>query len=243
MKNVEIITTQNVVLQYELASLQDRVFAFLIDFFCLVLGLTILSGILAGMAAGSETGATLVVFLTSTVFILYSLVLETFNNGQSIGKKAMKIRVIKLEGANATFSDYAARWAFRMIDIYFSLGSLAAILILTSSKGQRIGDIIANTAIVKTVPRTNIDLDDLLSIHQANKHAPKYLQARKLREEDALLIKVALERYRRLKNRGHKEAIASLANHIRQTLSIDQVDETDPLFLKTILTDYVVLSR
>ncbi len=30
----------------------------------------------------------------------------------------MKIQVIKLKGGRASFSDYAARWAFRMIDIY-----------------------------------------------------------------------------------------------------------------------------
>ena len=36
MKNIEIKTTQNVVLQYELAELRDRIIAFLIDFVCVI---------------------------------------------------------------------------------------------------------------------------------------------------------------------------------------------------------------
>ncbi|HTF21815.1 MAG TPA: RDD family protein [Chryseolinea sp.] len=242
MKNVEIITAQNVVLQYELASLQDRVVAFIIDLACLVAGLSILSGPLMAIAS-SETGGTIVVFLLWCIFIFYSLALEVLNDGRSLGKMAMKIRVIKLAGGNARFADYAARWAFRMIDIYFSLGSIAAILVLSSSKAQRIGDLIANTAVVKTLPKTNIDLSDLLSIHQANKYMPKYLQARKLREHDALLIKSALERYRRFRNRSHAEAIGLLADHISQTLGIGEIEEDGPQFLQTILKDYVVLSR
>jgi uncharacterized RDD family membrane protein YckC len=241
MKNVEIITTQNVVLQYELATLQDRIYAFLIDLFALGFGLTMISGILASMAAGA--GATVVAFLVIIVFFLYSLVMETFNGGQSLGKKALKIQVIKLAEGRATFSDYAARWAFRMVDIYFSFGAVATILVLSSSKGQRIGDMIANTAVVKTVPKTNIDLSDLLSIHQVNKYVPKYLQARKLREEDALLIKATLERFRRFRNDAHAEAIDNLADHIRQTLHIDASEENQPVFLRTVLNDYVVLSR
>jgi hypothetical protein len=177
------------------------------------------------------------------IFIFYSLVLETFNKGRSVGKMVMKIHVIKLAGGSANFSDYAARWAFRLIDIYFSLGAVAAILVLSSSKSQRIGDVIANTAVVKTLPKMNIDLQDLLSIHQINKYIPKYLHARKLREQDALLIKSALERYRRFNNESHKEAIKLLAEHIQRMLGIDQVVEERAVFLQTILKDYVVLSR
>jgi uncharacterized RDD family membrane protein YckC len=243
LKNVEIITTQNVVLQYELATLQDRIFAFLIDLFALGFGLSIVAGILGALAGAADSGATVVSFVIVLIFFLYSLILETFNDGQSLGKRALRIQVIKLAEGRATFSDYASRWAFRLVDIYFSFGAVATIMILSSSKGQRIGDMIANTAVVKMVPKTNIDLHDLLSIHQANKYVPKYLQARKLREEDALLIKATLERYGRFRNRAHAEAIDSLADHIRENLHIDADEESQPVFLRTILNDYVVLSR
>jgi hypothetical protein len=116
-------------------------------------------------------------------------------------------------------------------------------LIISSSRAQRIGDIIANTAVVKIIPKTNIDLHDLLSIHQTSKYIPKYLQARKLQESEALLIKAALERYRRFGNAKHKEAIALLSQHVQEILDIDHVAEEQTVFLQTVLKDYVVLSR
>jgi hypothetical protein len=155
----------------------------------------------------------------------------------------MKIQVIKLAGGKVTFSDYAARWAFRLIDIYLSFGAIASILIISSARSQRIGDIIAHTAVVKVVPKTNIDLHDLLSIHQTSKYVPKYLEARKLHEQEALLIKAALERYRRFHNEAHKEAIVLLSQQVQEILGIDHVAEERSVFLQTVLKDYVVLSR
>lgn len=243
MKNIEIITTQNVVLQYELAPLKDRIMAFVLDFVCLVFGISILSTFFAAALSFSETAQGLAVIVLVGAGCLYSLVFEFFNNGKSIGKMAMKIQVIKLAGGRATFSDYAARWVFRLIDIWFSFGGIASILVMSSAKGQRIGDIIANTAVVKTQPKLNVNLQDILSIHKTNKYIPKYQQAKKLQEQDALLIKSALERYRRFYNESHDEALEILTKRVQDMLGIDYVTEERSVFLQTILQDYVVLSR
>ena len=240
MKNIEIITTQNVVLQYELATLQDRVFAFILDMIILLISLSMLSAFVTAIFQSEGAG---VLFVTC-LFCFYSLAFEFFNNGRSLGKMALRIQVIKLSGGKATFSDYAARWVFRMIDIHFSLGGIASILIMSSSKAQRIGDIIANTAVVKTAPKMNINLQDLLAIHNANKYTPKYQQARKLQDQDALLIKSTLERYRRFQNDSHEDAISQLSDRIQELLAINEIKEaTKYSFLQTVLQDYVVLSR
>jgi uncharacterized RDD family membrane protein YckC len=243
MKNIEIITTQNVVLQYELAPLQDRIFAFVLDAVCLVFTFSIASGILTAILLSSETAQAVAMVILTGLFCCYSLLMEFFNHGRSIGKMAMKIQVIKVAGGRATFSDYAARWVFRLIDIYFSLGGIASIMVMSSAKAQRMGDIIANTAVVKTQPKMNINLTELLSIHKANKYIPKYQQARKLQEQDALLIKMTLERYRRFRNDAHHEAVWQLSDKVQELLGIDSVQEERPIFLQTVLQDYVVLSR
>jgi uncharacterized RDD family membrane protein YckC len=243
MKNIEINTTQNVVLQYELAPLRDRIAAFLLD--AVIIGVTflILSAFMLAMFSGSREGAQAVTLLLLCVFSFYSLAFEFLNKGRSPGKMALKIQVIKLSGSQATFSDFAARWVFRLIDIFFSLGGVAVILITSSSKMQRIGDIVANTAVVKTVPKLNIDLDDLLGIHKSNKYIPKYQQAKKLQEKDALLIKATLERRRRFNNEAHDEAVDQLCQRVQELLGIDFIAEKKSVFLQTILQDYVVLSR
>ena len=243
MKNIEIITSQNVVLQYELAGLKERALAFMIDLVCLTISISILSAIGASIFSESETAMGVFGILLFCVFIFYSLCFELWNKGQSIGKMAMRIQVIKMAGGHATFSDYAARWVFRLIDIYSSLGAIASILILSSSKAQRIGDVVANTAVVKTVPKMDLDLERLLFIHQASTYTPRYQQARKLQEEDALLIKLTLDRYRKFRNDAHEEAIELLAQKIKKVLDIDNAESDQPHFLQTVLQDYVVLTR
>lgn len=243
MKNIEIITTQNVVLQYELAGLKDRALAFLIDTLCIILALSMLSAVVGAIFAGSETTLTILLFSLMAAFMFYSLLFETLNKGRSIGKMALGIRVIKVAGGKISFADYVARWVFRLVDIYFSFGAIASILVVSSAKGQRIGDVVANTAVVKTSPKMNLRLQDLLNIHEQNTYTPKYMQARKLQEEDALLIKSTLDRYRRYRNDSHKEAVELLTKRIKEVLAIEVYEGDQYRFLQTILQDYIILSR
>ena len=243
MKNIEIKTTQNVVLEYELADLRDRIVAFLLDMACLTVGIGLLYVVGFGLFAFSGTAGYVYGILLGCIFIFYSLVCEVKNNGQSVGKMAMRIEVIKTAGGHATFPDYAARWVFRMIDIYFSLGGIASILIASSSKAQRIGDIVANTAVIKLVPKTDLKLKDLLRIHSQDSYKPVYTAARQLREEDVLLIKATLDRYQQFKNEAHQEAIHLLSTRLKEVLSLESIHQDDQKFLQTVLQDYVVLTR
>jgi uncharacterized RDD family membrane protein YckC len=243
MKNIEIKTTQNVVLEYELADLRDRILAFVIDQVCLIIGLSILFSVSFGGLMLTGVIGSVVRVVLSLVYVFYSLGMEVLNDGQSIGKMAMRIKVIKTTGSHGLFSDYAARWIFRMIDIYFSFGGIASILIASSAKAQRIGDIVANTAVIKLAPHSRLKLKDLLSIHSQDSYKPTYLQARQLAEEDVLLIKSTLDRYRQYRNPAHSQAMDQLATRIVEVLGIENVDQDRKQFLQTILKDYVVLTR
>lgn len=241
MKTIEIKTTQNVVLQYELADLRERIVAFLIDSAILIFGLSILMTIFAQAFAGTTMDA--MVYLCLAIYIFYSLVFETLNHGQTPGKMAMRIQVIKTSSGQAMFTDYAARWVFRLVDIFFSFGGIASILIASSSKSQRIGDIVANTTVVKLTPRMNLTLQDILNIHSSASYKPEYNQAKQLMEEDVLLIKATLDRYRKYNNDAHSEALNMLAENIARILRIPRTEKSQEQFLETILKDYVMLTR
>ena len=243
MKNIEIKTTQNVVLQYELADLRDRIIAYLIDIICVSFSIWILALVLSSAFAAYDTGIAILVIFLTCIFIFYSLAFETLNNGQSLGKMAMRIQVIKTAGGQATFADYTARWVFRMIDIYFSLGGIASILVASSAKAQRIGDIVANTAVVKLTPKMDLRLKDLLSIHSQESYNPVYPQAKQLMEEDALLIKTTLDRFKQFHNEAHEEAINLMTQRIQEVLKVENVSGDQRRFLATVLNDYVVLTR
>jgi uncharacterized RDD family membrane protein YckC len=242
MKSIEIKTTQNVVLQYELADLRERILAFVIDFAAVMFTIWILALVLFSMN-NSETGATVIGFFLTFIWMFYSIAFEVLNNGQSIGKMAMRIRVIKAAGGKATFPDYAARWVFRMVDVYLSFGALASILVTSSTKAQRIGDIVANTAVIKLQPQMELKLKDLLAIRSQSSYQPEFIQAKQLVEEDVLLIKTTLDRYKEYPNSAHRHAMELLSQKIKDVLSLQGVRMDNRLFLQTILNDYVVLTR
>lgn len=242
MKSIEIKTTQNVTLEYELADLRDRIVAFLIDLFTMGVGISLLSAV-GYQIFNSGTGVTVFSIFLFCIFLFYSLAMEILNNGQSLGKMAMKIRVIKMTGGRATFSDYVARWAFRMIDIWFSFGGIASVLIASSAKAQRIGDIVANTAIVKLTPKVDLRLEDILGIQSRDSYTPVYAEAKNLLEEDVLLIKTTLSRQQQFSNEAHRRAIRQLAEEIREVLAIQGAGVNDRQFLQIVLKDYVVLTR
>lgn len=243
MKNIEIKTTQNVVLEYELADLRDRIVAFLVDLMVLGTAIGLLAFVgYAGFFLEGTAGTVYGIFLTC-IFIFYSLAFETLNHGQSLGKMLMKIQVMKINGSKAGFSDYAARWVFRMIDIYFSLGGIASILVASSDKAQRIGDIVATTAVVKTVPKMDLKLQDILNLKSRDSHTVTYAQAKHLKEHEALLIKSTLDRFKDFPNNAHREAVMLLAEKLQQSFKTDGEEKNAKQFLQTVLHDYVVLTR
>ena len=241
MKIIEIKTTQNVVLQYELADLRERILAYCIDltlvFFVILF--------LIGIVSANFTGLSLTVLMIAIMcmFIFYALAFEVLNHGQSPGKMAMRIQVIKATSGQPTFADYVARWVFRLVDIYFSLGGIASVLIASSSKSQRIGDIVANTAVIKLAPKMDLSLKDILTIHSDVSYKSQFVQAKQLSEEDVLLIKSTLDRYRHYRNQAHFNAMSKLAERVSDILSIQIPARDYQVFLQTVLKDYVMLTR
>lgn len=241
MPNIEINTAQNVTIQYELAALKDRILAFLLDLVILVAGTLILIGISAMLPGMARDIMQWVIALP--VIILYSLVSEIVGNGQSIGKAALSIKVVKITGKHATLSDYLLRWCFRFIDIWMSLGSIASMLISSSSKAQRMGDMLANTAIIKAKPSINMSLHDLLNISSLDTYQPQYPEIRKMAEEDMLLVKTVIERVKKYPNEAHLEALDMMVKHMMQQLQIQVVPVNKTEFLRVLLRDYIVLTR
>ncbi len=87
----------------------------------------------------------------------YHLLCETYLNGQSFGKKIMKMRVVKLDGTQAGIGSYFLRWILAPIDIYFTYGSVGLVTMIVNGKGQRLGDLAAHTTVVKLKAETKLD--------------------------------------------------------------------------------------
>jgi len=243
MKSIEIKTAQNVRLEYELASLRERILAFLLDLLAMGLATLVLSLIFNGILGVTGTLEIVTSIITGSVILFYSLALEYFNNGQSVGKKLMKIQVIKITGDKATFYDYFGRWIFRMLDIYFSFGAIASILIASSSRAQRIGDIVSNTSVIKLESSVYLSLNDILKIQSRETYQPVYAQAKHLAEDDVILIKSTIDRFKKYNNHAHSEAVDQLTDRIKSVLEIRDSIPDNVKFLQTVINDYIVLTR
>ena len=247
MQTIDIRTTQNVVIEYELAPLRERIFAFFIDLiillaFYLVFFLAIVMPMLRSAGESPMIGAIISLGFIGG-FLLYHLLSEVLADGQSWGKKSMGIKVVRLDGQEPGLSDYLLRAVFHVVDTLFSGGILAILLILSSDKNQRLGDMTANTTVIRVRHNLRFRLEDILNINTLENYEPQYPEVRQLSEKDMLLIKNVVSRYRTYKNDAHREVVIQLVAHLTQLLGLPEAPRDKIGFLKTLIRDYIVITR
>jgi len=245
IKKISIDTTQNVKIEYELAMLKDRVLAFSLDILVMAVGCGVIALIVGILFAstGSEKIWYLYQLLVSVIFFLYTPTMEILTGGRTVGKIALNLKVIKVTGKKPKALDFISRWAFRCIDIYASAGAVGGILVSTTEKAQRIGGMVSNTAVVRLDPRMNLSLNQLLSIDTIDKYKPENLKITLLNDKDMLIVKNVLERCIRHRNPAHIEALNKTILRIEEKTGIKHEGKNKLEFLKTLLKDYIVLTR
>ena len=243
MASIEIKTVQNVLIRYELGTFWERLLALILDW--MVMGVfSALLFFLAGALSlyGADVQQVIRVILM-IVFVFYSLVSEYFMSGSSIGKRAMGLRIMRLDGQPCELMDYVIRWAFRSVDIFLSSGAAAGLLVGFSASRQRIGEILSNTVVVKYFPKEN-SVSQLLKIKSLANYTPSFAQSIMISEKEAILIKEVLDRSKARPTAGHRQSITELSVILARKMGIpprEIVNDKD--FLLAVLRDFVALSR
>ncbi|MEM6963271.1 MAG: RDD family protein [Bacteroidota bacterium] len=246
MKTIDIRTTQNVTIEYELATLRERIIAFFIDFVivyvaCTILLFTLGLGFRDAWLNINNYGLQAVIIFS--IFIFYQLFSEILADGQSWGKKAVGIKVVRLDGQEPGLSEYLLRSVFYIIDILFSFGVVANLLISSSAKGQRLGDMTANTTVIRVRFNLRFRLEDILKINSIEDYEPQFPQVRKFSEQDMLLIKSIITRSRLYRNQAHRDVVDDLMIKLKDELDLEKTPPNKIEFLKTLIRDYIVLTR
>ncbi|TXE19921.1 RDD family protein [Psychroserpens burtonensis] len=240
MVELQINTTQNVNINFIAASVGERILAYIIDFiikiayvvvvYQITFNLFHIDDIVNGMDDWSRI-AILVSFYLPVVF--YSLLFETFLDGQTIGKRIMKIKVVKIDGYQASLADYLVRWFFRIIDLNMMSGIIALIAIVTSKKSQRLGDMTAGTSVITL--KNNVNISHTILEELDDSYVPTYPNVIKLSDNDARIIK---ETFVRAKAARDYETLVKLRTKIIQVVEIKDFNGSDMEFVDTILKDY-----
>jgi uncharacterized RDD family membrane protein YckC len=234
MQTISVRTTQNVFIQYPVASLGDRILAYLID--CLVIFAYVLVCALFLGVMRTES----IVFIMAVILIpviLYHLLFEIFMDGQSPGKKQMNIKVIRTDGTPPTLGNYVIRWIIRFVDINLFSGAIAMIVIAAGGRGQRLGDVAAGTAVVKIVAQREVTAKEVFTLVE-NDYVPVFSQVLQLTDRDIEIIQQALTVYR---DTGNAEPANRIGQKVETLLGI-QTDMEAIAFLRQIIKDYTQLS-
>lgn len=240
MQTIEIQTTQNVTIEYPVASVGDRVVAGLIDILIMVgyfLAFIFFYIWLISVIEGSELDYPVAIFI---IFFLpvffYQLLCETFLNGQSFGKKIMKMRVVKLDGTQAGIGSYFLRWILAPIDIYFTYGSVGIITMIVNGKGQRLGDLAAHTTVVKLKVETKLEETILTSTPVDYKII--YPQVSSLSDKDVSIIKEVLDlNYKKPDVNVYMNILVKTKDSVEKKMGVSS-DQHPLVFLDTVLKDY-----
>ncbi len=239
MSIISITTPQNIDLEYELASVGDRIVAGLIDYAIITAYCIIMVALFFGSLSLNinDIVSIIIFFLLYMPVIFYSLLSEILMNGQTVGKRVMKIKVISLTGNQPSISQYLIRWLFRLIDLWISSYLLAIIMIAVTEKHQRLGDLVANTTLIKTTPRTYIQQTIYAPVAE-NNYKLTYPEVEHLKDSDMQLVKEVLMN---VQKSGNTMLAYNTMNKIEQVLNIKSQHEP-VTFLYAILSDYNHLS-
>ena len=164
---LEVETPDHVVLRYDLAGAGNRGFAAVVDFLIASVIAFSANMVLSWLGVFNEAtffllgGITLIV--TLVLIWVYFILLEWLWNGQTIGKRAYRLRVINEDGSPAQFTAVLIRNLLRVVDFLPAFYGLGVLVIVLSPKSQRLGDLAAGTYVVRA-PRPAVDWFSLRTV-------------------------------------------------------------------------------
>ena len=233
MAQTTFITGQHVCIHQTAATIVQRMLAFVIDGFILLLALAVISGILTSLLlAYFETNLYgFVEFLLIVPFLTYPLWMEYFFNGQTLGKRIMRIRVVCLDGSRPSFSAFMLRWVLLLVELPFGVGILFAIF---TKNSQRIGDLAANTTVVQVSSQEIPSVINYMPFASKG-YTPTYPEAAALNMRQVEVMERVLYNY---DGYQRMEYLHQLALKLENMLGVKSKDLDDEHFVNKLCNDF-----
>ena len=228
---LEVETPDHVVLRYDLAGAGNRGFAAVLDFVLASLIAVTANVILSWAGAFSEAsfyvfgGLTLIV--TLVLIWAYFILLEWLWNGQTIGKRAYKLRVINEDGSPAQFTAVLIRNLLRLVDFLPAFYGVGVLVIVLSPKSQRLGDLAAGTYVVRA-PRPQVDWFSLRTVTPLG--AGRTAETRRMPGEAQRLVREFVARESQLAPTERARIAAVIAAKLR-TYTVEDLGPLDDIDL------------
>jgi uncharacterized RDD family membrane protein YckC len=145
----EIRTADNVGIGYDAAGIGSRFLAYMLD--SLVLGVVLFAAVLVVVAVTPDgvsgtLGVILVVVASLLVNVGYFAISEALTAGRTLGKRALGLRVIRLDGGAPGLREALVRNILRIVDMSLGIGM---VVMFFDRRSRRLGDLAAGTVVVR----------------------------------------------------------------------------------------------
>jgi uncharacterized RDD family membrane protein YckC len=148
-----VVTPEAVVLDFRTASVGSRLLAVTVDLAVQLGTIVALNAALVSFVPDGGLGWVGVAALLLVYFLVlfgYPVAMETLWRGRTLGKAALGLRVVTVEGGPVRFRHAAVRGALVLVDYYLPpFGVTGVLSILLSRRDQRLGDLAAGTLVVR----------------------------------------------------------------------------------------------
>lgn len=214
-----IRTPEGVVFALQLASPVTRFLAWALDFACITTVLSILGTVMRLLDLLSlDLTRGLCILLFFIVQIGYGFFCEWLWRGQTIGKRLLRLRVVDAHGLRLQFSQIVIRNLLRFVDMLPAFYLVGGIATLLNVRTQRLGDLAANTVVIRAPKIEQPDLEQIMSGKFNSLRNHPHLEAR-LRQNispaEASLALQAVLRRDEFEPRARAELFARLGDHFR----------------------------
>ena len=239
---LSIRTPEGVSFSFILASPVTRFLAWAVDLACV----SALAGVIRGLCGflkliNADFGGALGILAFFLIQLGYSMGCEWFWRGQTVGKRLLRLRVADAHGLRLQFSQVVLRNLLRFVDMLPGFYLLGGMVAWFSPRSQRLGDIAANTVVVRAPRIEQPDLEQILAGKFNSLRSYPHLEARlrqKISPAEAGLVLQALLRRDEFLPRARVELFARLGKHFRSLVQFppDAVEGiTDEQYLRNVL--------
>ncbi len=223
---LQIKTPEGIIFPLPLAGPLVRFLAWVVDLACIsVITMAIGWGIQLVEIASADLARAAAVLSYFLVSIGYGILCEWAYKGQTLGKRLMSIRVMDVQGLRLRFSQIAIRNLLRVIDILPACYLFGGLSCLLSPKGQRLGDLAANTIAIREPKISRPDLEQLLTHKYNSLRQHPHLVARLRQRTPPSQANIALQallRREELDPLSRVDLFSQIATHFKGIIAFPQ---------------------
>ncbi|GAB4487775.1 MAG: RDD family protein [Thermodesulfovibrionales bacterium] len=223
---LKIRTPEGIEFSLLLAGPVTRFLAWSIDIACILAATTTVNTVVGALGIVSLDFARALTLLSYFLVTFgYGIATEWYWQGQTLGKRLLRLRVVDVQGFRLQFSQIVVRNLLRLVDslpLLYALGGTACFL---SAKSQRLGDFVANTIVIRTPQLSDPDLNQILSGKYNSLRAHPHLAARlrqRISPQEAEVALQAVVRRNELDPEARVSLFGEISSHFRSLVEFPE---------------------